>query len=89
MFLLLTFIIVNDNTCTKVTSKMLSSNTKAVRHTCNCIVQSLENLFGCSCKGEGLHKLLHYVVKYKHWNVGTFEGLFKSSTFVYALGQNH
>ena len=33
--------------------------------------------FGCSCKGQGLLK--------KHSKVGTFEGLFESSTFVYAL----
>ena len=34
--------IASDNICTKVTSKMLSSNTKTARHTRNCIVQSLE-----------------------------------------------
>ena len=40
-----------------------------VAHTCNCIVQSLEiHLFSYSCKGQGLHKLHHYVMKY-HSNV--------------------
>ena len=59
--------IVSDNTSTKVTCKMLSSDAKAVRHTCNCIVQSLEiyiHLFGCSCKGKGLHKLPIYSIMY-------------------------
>ena len=42
-YLLLSYIFtVSDDTCTKVISKILPSNTKAVRHTCNCIVQSLE-----------------------------------------------
>ena len=39
-YLLLSYIFTvnaHDNTCTKVTSKMLSSNTKAVGQTCNCI----------------------------------------------------
>ena len=30
-------ITVSDNLHTKVTNKMFSSNTKGVRHTCNCI----------------------------------------------------
>ena len=36
-----------------------------------CIVQSLEiyiHLFGCSCKGQGLHKI-HHVVKCKNLDV--------------------
>ena len=36
------YIPVSDNLCTKVTSKTFSSNTKSVRHTCNCIVYGLE-----------------------------------------------
>ena len=50
---------------------MFSSNTKAVRHTCNCIVQSLEmqiHLFGWTSTAE-ITNILHYVVKYNHLNV--------------------
>ena len=42
--------------CTKVTNKMFSSNSKGVRHTCNCIAQGLEMY------GQGLHKLPTYSI---------------------------
>ena len=62
-----------------------------VNHTYNYIVHIISS-FGCSCKGQGPLKLPKYCSEIltfecckKHSKVGTFEGLFESSTFVYAL----
>ena len=76
-YLLLSYIFTfNDNTCTKVTSKMFSSNTKAVRHTCNCIVLNLEiYIHILAAHAHKRHDMdctnyqTPYVVKYKHSNV--------------------
>ena len=80
MFILITLsyiFTISDNTCTKVTSIMLSSTIKAVSHTCNCIglIKDCTNY---------QHTPLSINVQMLH---STFEGkgLFESSAFVYAL----